>query len=143
MPAVVLDTDVVSELMRTRPDAAVVAWVRDQPPADVHTTAATVAEIRYGLARLPTGRRRTELSAAVDDVLGAFAARVLPFDLAAAEHYGDVVASREGAGRPIAVLDAQIAAVCRAHPAVLATRNTKDFVETGIEVVDPWTPSRR
>lgn len=143
MPAVVLDTNVVSELMRAVPDAAVVAWVRGQVPADIHTTAITVAEIRYGLARLPEGRRRSALVSAADDVLDAFAARVLPFDTAAAHHYGDLVAEREAAGTPIAVLDAQIAAVCRSRGAVVATRNTSDFAGAGIRVVDPWEPPGR
>ncbi|MCO7218423.1 type II toxin-antitoxin system VapC family toxin [Klenkia sp. PcliD-1-E] len=138
MPVVVLDTNVVSELMRARPDEAVVGWVRDQAPADIHTTAFTTAEVRYGLARLPRGRRRDSLLAAADEALDAFAARVLPFDRAAADHFGELVAARERAGTPIAVLDGQIAAVCRARSAVLATRNTKDFEGTGVELVDPW-----
>jgi predicted nucleic acid-binding protein len=135
---IVLDTNVVSELMRPSPAAEVVAWVRQQARGSLATTAVTVAEIRFGLARLPVGRRTAQLQQIADEVLAAFPAQVLPFDAAAAALYGDIAAARERVGHPIDALDAQIAAICRLREAPLATRNTKDFVHTGVELLDPW-----
>ena len=135
---VVLDTNVVSELMRATPDANVVAWVGRRSPGAVRTTAITVAEVRYGIARLPTGRRRTLLRAAAEQVFDTFDEAVLPFDAAAARHYADIVVEREWAGAPISGFDAQIAAICRAASAELATRNTGDFEGLGLHLVDPW-----
>ncbi|ADB76280.1 type II toxin-antitoxin system VapC family toxin [Geodermatophilus obscurus] len=135
---IVLDTNVVSELMRPSRDPAVVTWLGQQTRGSLVTTAITVAEIRFGLARLPDGRRATELRQLADEVLGAFPGQVLPFNTAAAALYGDIAAARERGGRPVDALDAQIAAICRAHSASLATRNTRDFVGTGVELVDPW-----
>lgn len=137
---VVLDTNVISELMRSAPDARVVAWVSAVSPAAVCTTAVTLAEVRFGIARLPTGRRRSLLQAAADDVFATFADRVLAFDVIAAGHYADVVVERDRAGTPISGFDAQIAAVCRAHHAALATRNTGDFNGLALELIDPWIP---
>jgi predicted nucleic acid-binding protein len=135
---IVLDTNVVSELMRAAPDANVVGWVRTQVAAAICTTSVTVGEIGYGIARLPAGRRRAVLACAVDDVFSVFADRVLAFDVAAAGHYADVVVEREQAGTPISGFDAQIAAICRLHGAVLATRNTADFDHLGLALCDPW-----
>jgi predicted nucleic acid-binding protein len=135
---IVLDTDVVSELMRPSRDPAVVTWLGQRTRRSLVTTAITAADIRFGLARLPDGRRATELRQLADEVLGAFPGQVLPFDTAAAALYGDIAAARERGGRPVDALDAQIAAICRAHSASLATRNTRDFVGTGVELVDPW-----
>ncbi|MCA1671027.1 MAG: type II toxin-antitoxin system VapC family toxin [Actinobacteria bacterium] len=135
---IVLDTNVVSELMRASPAAAVASWVRQQERGSLVTTAITIAEIRYGLARLPAGRRTRQLWETAEEVLAAFPSQVLPFDQAAAVLYGDIAAARERIGRPIDAFDAQIAAISRAHRARLATRNTKDFDETGIRLVDPW-----
>ncbi len=135
---IVLDTNVVSELMRAAPDVHVEGWVRRLPPAMVYTTSVTLAEVRFGIARLPAGRRRTLLGDAADDVFGTFADRVLPFDAAAAGHYADVVVERERAGAPIAGFDAQIAAICRSRRSVLATRNTDDFTQLGLQLIDPW-----
>lgn len=135
---IVLDTNVVSELMRPSPSAAVVAWSRRQARGSLTTTAVTVAEIGFGLARLPAGRRATQLRQVAVDVLAAFPAQVLAFDAAAAALYGDIAAARERAGYPVDALDAQIAAICRSCGATLTTRNTKDFVATGIELLDPW-----
>jgi len=124
--------------MRPAPDAGVAAWVSRLPPAAVCTTAVTLAEVRCGIARLPTGRRRALLDEAADDVFTTFADRILPFDAVAAGHYVDVVLKREHAGAPISGFDAQIAGICRAHHAALATRNTSDFDRVGLDLVDPW-----
>lgn len=135
---IVLDTNVVSELMRPSPAAEVVNWLRQQD-ASLATTAITVAEIRFGLALLPAGRRATELRQLAHDVLAIFPAQVLPFDAAAAALYGDLAAGRERAGQPIDALDAQIAAICLRRAASLATRNAKDFEATGVDLLDPWS----
>ncbi len=135
---IILDTNVVSELMRASPAPAVASWVRQQERGSLKTTAVTIAEIRYGLARLPVSRRTTRLRETAEEVLASFPGQVLPFDDAAAVFYGDIAAARERAGRPIDEFDAQIAAISRAHRARLATRNTRDFDETGVGLVDPW-----
>src|SRR3954452_7466706 len=123
--------------MRAAPSPAVLAWLDDLPGDELYTTAVTVAEIRYGIARLPEGRRRQTLHQAANEIFAAFPRQVLPFDLAAATAYADVVAGRERDGNPISGFDAQIAAICRSQAATLATRNTKDFTDTGISIIDP------
>ena len=133
---IVLDTNVVSELMRATPDRAVRSWVERTP--DLATTAVTLAEVRYGIARLPVGRRHDVLAEAAESIFSAFRDQVLPFDAPAAMEYDRVVSGRDVAGRPIDGFDAQIAAICRSRGAKLATRNVKDFDGTGVPVVDPW-----
>lgn len=135
---IVVDTSVVSELMKAGPSSAVTEWVRARRSDELYTSAITVAEIRYGIERLPDGHRRDLLRATADDTFIEFADQVLPFDAAAAVQYASVVADRDAAGRPIDGFDAQIAAICRTHRATLATGNTKDFRGTGIDVLDPW-----
>jgi toxin FitB len=135
---IVLDTNVVSELMRAAPEPAVLAWLQQTSSTGLYTTAVTVAEIRYGIARLPEGRRRQTLHQAANEIFAAFPRQVLPFDLAAATAYADVVSGRERDGNPISGFDAQIAAICRSQAATLATRNTKGFADTGIAIIDPW-----
>ena len=135
---IVLDTNVVSELMRAEPAPGVANWVRERDRRELRTTTITVAEVRYGIARLPDGRRKQLLLTAADDIFAAFADQLLPVDIAAAEHYAAIASSRERAGKPIAGFDALIAAVCRSRGAALATRNVADFEGTGIEIIDPW-----
>ncbi len=136
---IVLDTNVVSELMRPEPAAAVVDWVDRQPAADVYLTAITVAELLYGVARFPEGRRKTDIAERVEAIMSEdFEHRVVAFDEAAAAHYADIVVRRERAGRPISTADAQIAATCRSHSAVLATHNVDDFADTSVSIIDPW-----
>jgi len=135
---IVLDTNVLSELMRATPAPAVVAWLADQAALELCTTAVSVAEIRYGLARLPRGKRKTQLSRDADEVFRAFADQVLPFDANAAHAYPEVVSERDRAGLPISGFDAQIAAICRHQGATLATRNTEDFAGLRLDLADPW-----
>lgn len=135
---IVLDTNVVSELMRAKPALSVLSWLRRTSSTGLYTTAVTVAEIRYGIARITQGRRRDTLHQAANEIFAAFPRQVLPFDLAAATAYADVVAGRERDGNPISGFDAQIAAICRSQAATLATRNTADFIDTGIAIIDPW-----
>ncbi|OAN51196.1 type II toxin-antitoxin system VapC family toxin [Sphingobium sp. TCM1] len=137
---IVLDTNVISELMRREPDAAVMAWLGEQPMAGVFTTTLTQAEIFYGLALLPAGRRRDTLMAAARPMFEVdLAGRVLPFDTEAALTYSDIAAGRRRGGKPISQIDAQIAAIVRSRGARLATRNVSDFADCGITVVNPWT----
>jgi toxin FitB len=136
---IVLDTNVVSELMRKAPDERVADWVDQYPAGDVFITAVTAAELQYGVARLPDGQRKAVLTIKVAELLGEdFQDQILPFGVNATAHYAQIAAEREQAGRPISMADAQIAAICRHYDAELATRNIKDFTDTGVHVHDPW-----
>jgi hypothetical protein len=136
---IVLDTNVISELTRRAPDDRVVAWLDRCPVDDVFITAVTAAELQYGVARLPDGQRKATLMTTVAELLAEeFQNRVLPFGVHAAAHYAEIAARHERQGRPISMADAQIAAICRYHDATLATRNVKDFIDTGVPVWDPW-----
>lgn len=138
---IVLDTNVLSELVRRDPDEGVLGWVDSLDAADVVTTAITAAELLYGISRLPDGQRRRELGEAIKELIeDDLGGRVEPFDAAAANHYAEIVSGRERSGRPIGVADGQIAAVCRRLGAVLATRNADDFEDTGVDLVNPWRP---
>ena len=141
---IVIDTNVVSELMRLTPSAAVMTWFSRQDSASLYLTAITEAELRAGAAILPAGRRRDCLTAEIDAVIGQdFAGRVLPFDSAAARVYAAIVAARRSVGQPIPEADCQIAAIVRAKDAAVATRNTGDFEHCGIAVLDPWSGDGR
>ena len=137
---ILLDTNVLSELMRPNPSDVVVAWVDALPDEDVWISAITVGEIRLGLALLPEGRRRQTLTGLVEEMFQEdFFEKCLPFDYQAAEVYAQIVSSRSRQGRPITVEDAQIAAIALSADLELATRNIKDFL--GIEalkLVNPW-----
>ena len=136
---VLLDTNVVSELMRSAPSEEVLVWVDALPPRELFVTSVTEAEVRTGIAILPDGARRRGLADAAERTLGGlFAGRVLPFDSSAARTYADIAAASRAAGRPISQSDCQIAAIARSRGLALATRNVRDFSETGVEVIDPW-----
>jgi toxin FitB len=136
---IILDTNVISELTRLSPEPAVMTWLDSLPTAEVSTTAITVAELLYGVGRLPDGRRRAALAEKIDALVNEdFRDRVKPFDGLAAGQYATVIVGREQKGRPISTADAQIAAICRVHRATLATRNTGDFTDTGIGLINPW-----
>ena len=136
---IILDTNILSELMRSEPSPQVISWLDSLSTADIATTAITVAELRYGAARLPSGRRKAALMVAIQSMLREdLDGRIEPFDASAATDYASIVTEREASGRPIAMADAQIAAICRSLGAELATRNVKDFVGTGIDVTNPW-----
>jgi toxin FitB len=135
---IVLDTNVVSELMRPDPAPQVAEWVRVRDRRELVMTSITLAEIRYGIARLPEGRRKQVLLDTADDIFRTFSDQILPVDEVAAEHYAVIASRRERAGKPIGGFDALIAAVCRSHSAALATRNLPDFADTGIETINPW-----
>ncbi len=137
---IVVDTNVVSELMKAEPSSGVRAWVFGHRHHELRTTAITVAEILYGIERLPNGRRKTALREAAREVFSRFAEDVLAFDVAAASIYPEIVVYRERLGRPISGYDAQIAAICRSNGAKLATRNERDFAAVGVELINPWSP---
>ena len=136
----ILDTNVASELMRPEPTAAVAAWIGERDAQDMYLTAVSEAELLYGVAILPTGKRRSALEAAMTRWLElGFGERILPFDSVAARAYAEIAAGRRHAGRPIGEADCQIAAISRARRAALVTRNVRDFEGTGLDVIDPWS----
>jgi hypothetical protein len=137
---IVLDTNVLSELLRPEPDRQVEQWLSGQDGAQVYFTTVGEAELRHGVAILPAGKRRNALTTAIEGVLEEdFRDRILPFDRTAARAYATIAAARRAAGRPISQFDCQIAAIARAREAIVATRNTNDYEGCGIEVIDPWT----
>jgi predicted nucleic acid-binding protein len=136
---IVLDTNVLSEALKPTPSDEVLRWLAAQPPSSVFTTTITMAEVLYGVEALPQGKRRTRLLAAVEKMFAEqFEGRMLPFDEEAARLFARIVASRNTAGRPISQMDAMIAAITRSNRAVLSTRNTADFDQCGIQVINPW-----
>lgn len=139
---IVLDTNVISEVFRPQPDSHVVAWL-ESLSQDVAITAVTLAELLAGVRRLPDGQRRQALSTGIEIAVEPYKQdrSVLSFDAAAAERFADILVARETAGLPISTADAQIAAICRSHDAICATRNLKDFAHTGVELLDPWHPA--
>ena len=136
---IILDTNVLSETLRSAPDPRVIEWFRAQRRAALFTTTITRAEILYGLGLLDDGSRKEALSVAIQAIFEEdFAGRLLSFDSDAADLYATIAVSRKRAGKQISQFDAMIAAVARAAGATLATRNVKDFVDCGIAVIDPW-----
>lgn len=140
---IVLDTNVISESMRPEPSPKVMAWLAQQTVADLAISSITVAEVRYGLARLPQGARRVELEEKFHIFISrGFCDRVLSFTQAAADIYGDLVAARERNGKPIDALDAMIAATATLFDASVATRDVGGFADCGLEIVNPWEHGR-
>ena len=136
---IVLDTNILSELMRPAPSVSVVQWLDGQPNASLFATTVTQAEILCGVSILPAGKRKQGLATAVGEMFEQdFKGRVLPFDGPAAVAFAAICAERARLGRPISQFDGQIAAIARSRGADLATRNTPDFDECGIDVIDPW-----
>lgn len=136
---IVLDTNVISEVLRPAPEPKVLDWLDEQSPNSIFTTAVTRGEILHGIRLLSEGQRRRRLWTAALAIFGEdFAGRVLSFDSDAADIYAEIGASRRAAGRPISQFDATIAAITRSHGAKLATRNAKDFDGCGIDVINPW-----
>jgi hypothetical protein len=137
---IVLDTNVVSELLGRTPDPAVHAWSLSVPDHAFVTTAVTEAELRLGIALLPKGKRRDTLGVRIEAFFATrFADRVLPFDHAAARHFADFLAARRAVGRPVGQSDAMIAATAQAAGATaIATRDTADFADCGVPLINPW-----
>ncbi|MDR0782088.1 MAG: type II toxin-antitoxin system VapC family toxin [Pseudomonadales bacterium] len=136
---IVLDTNVISEILKPTPDARAMAWLEAQPRAALFTTTVTRAELLYGVHLLPDGQRKDRL---LDATLAIFtedlAGRVLSFDNDAANAYAEIAAARKAMGSPISQFDAMIASITRSRGATLATRNVKDFSDCGIAVINPW-----
>ena len=139
---IILDANVVSELMKPSPHPVVREWVLARNGRELYTTSITLGEILYGIARLPTSRRREHLRNTAAELFATFSDRVVAFDAASAASYADIVRGRDEKGMPIDGFDAQIAAICRTQGASLATRNVKDFRHTGVRVIDPWNTTR-
>lgn len=134
-----IDTNVISELMRATPAPSVLNWFSTQDPSTLYLSVVTEAELRTGIAILPAGQRRDGLRAAFDATIAQdFEGRILPFDTDAAKTYAEIAAGRRSAGRPIADADCQIAAIARVTGMPVVTRNTRDFEGCGIDVVYPW-----
>ena len=137
---ILLDTNVLSELMRAKPAPQVLEWVDAQPVGDLVITSITVAEILSGIATMPDGKRKQGLLDAASVMFDEdLAGNILPFDADAAVHYAEIAAETEAKGRVVDMADAQIAAIGRLHDAVIATRNIRHFETLGVALVDPWS----
>ena len=136
---IVLDTNVISELMRSAPNTAVTAWVAAQPRASLYTTSVNCAEIFFGIHALPAGKRRAALAEAAQSMFEEdFRGRILPVDVRVAARYGEIVVTRRKAGKPIEAFDALIAATAAEAGAAVATRDISGFEGCGLTLIDPW-----
>jgi predicted nucleic acid-binding protein len=140
---IILDTNVVSEPLRPRPDRHVLEWLDRQAPETLYITTVTLAELWTGIEVLPTGRRRAQLQDAMtNEVLPLFAGRVLGFDPAAAAAFARVFSKAKAAGNSMDFADCAIAAIAASHRFMVATRNSRDFQGSGIELLDPWVAAK-
>ena len=138
---ILVDTNVVSEVMKVVPSETVVEWLNHQESSALYVSTVTIGEIAYGLRILPFGQRRLQLKERFERFISlAFAQRLLAYDEAAARTYGEVMGLRKEIGRPMSVPDGQIAAIARSHGLKVATRNTSDFEHCGVELIDPFRP---
>jgi predicted nucleic acid-binding protein len=136
---ILLDTNVISEPLRSAPEQRVVAWLDGQPLETLYLSVITVAELRYGVARLPSGRRRKLLAEQLEtQVLPTFTGRVLAFDLPVTQAYADLMARAQATGQPISMADGLIAAIAMTNRMIVATRDAKPFTAVGLKVIDPW-----
>ena len=136
---IVLDTSVLSELIKISPSPQVVDWWNSHPESELYLTSITQAEILVGIELLPKGKRRAAIEQAAEETFREdFAGRILPFDSDAAGEFSRIIAARRNRGRPISQADAQIAAITRVFEATLATRNTVDFEHCGVKLMNPW-----
>ena len=137
---ILLDTNIVSEFMKTNPDTRVMDWLNARAKIDFHLCTPVIAEIRYGIAQLPDGKRKDNMLVACERLEAeTFAGRILPFDHRAAHCYAELRATRRNTGKPMSVMDAMIAAIALAHAMTLATRNVRDFEGLGVPLVDPFS----
>ena len=136
---IILDTNVLSALMRTEPEVPVLKWLDQQPDSSIWTTSITIMEIRYGLQGMPAGRRREQMTQELEAVLREeIEGRYASFDIAAAEHAAELMALRRRKGRPVELRDTMIAGIALATRATLATRNTSHFEDLSVPVINPW-----
>jgi predicted nucleic acid-binding protein len=135
---IVLDTNVIAEAMRPDPNPAVVSWLNGQSAETLYLSSVTLAELLFGIGAIPTGSRRDRLAQALDRLLALFPGRVLPFDQDAARRYADMAVTARAAGHPLPVSDGYIAATAASRGFAVATRNTRDFQNIGVDLIDPW-----
>jgi hypothetical protein len=135
---IILDTNVLSALMRETPDTNVIVWLDQQPRTSIWTTSITVLEVRFGLQIMPLGKRRSILMRSFEELIEKIDSRVVPFDDPAAREASDLMASRHKKGRPGDLRDTMIAGIALAQHATLATRNTAHFADASVSLVDPW-----
>jgi toxin FitB len=136
---IIIDTNVVAELMKASPAGEVVSWMNDQEASALFLTTITLGEIGYGLEILPQGKRRLQMEQGFERVIAeAFTGRILAFDEEAARLYGVLMGRRKAIGRPLSILDGQIASIARARGCAIATRNVRDFVECGVDILNPF-----
>ncbi|EFO31272.1 toxin-antitoxin system, toxin component, PIN family [Roseibium sp. TrichSKD4] len=136
---IVVDTNVISELWRISPNASVVAWIDAQAIETLYLSAITVAELRYGIAAMPDGKRRTIFQTRLEnEVLAAFSGRILPFDLGASQAYANLMAQARSKGKAIGNADGYIAATAKVHSFMVATRDTAPFEAAEIRTLNPW-----
>lgn len=136
---ILLDTNIISEMMRPLPSTQVIRWINQQKSMYIFVSTVTIAEISYGLQALPRGKRRMQLEHAFNQTINrAFENRILSFDLSAAYWYGKIMALRKSSGRPLGVPDGQIAAIAGTQGFALATRNGRDFISCGLEIINPF-----
>jgi len=139
MIRLLLDTNVISEATKVRPDPAAVTWLASQRLDECFVSALTLGEIQFGVSRLATSARRSELTRWLHaELIPTFHDRILPFDRDVALAWGELAALAIGQGKTLPLVDSQIAATAKAHGLTLATRNLRDFSELGIELIDPW-----
>jgi toxin FitB len=138
---ILLDTNIISENFKVHPNRLVQDWLDSQPEGQLYLCAPVVAELRYGAERLAPGRRQTSLNAALNQIEIYFSGRILPFDIAAVAAYGRLMVKREQLGRRIELMDALIAAIALTHDAAVATRDTRDFADLGLELINPFEVS--
>jgi predicted nucleic acid-binding protein len=135
---IVLDTNVIAEAMRPDPNPAVVSWLNGQSAETLYLSSVTLAELLFGIGAIPSGARRDRLAQALDRLLALFPGRVLPFDQDAARRYADMAVTARAAGHPLPVSDGYIAATAASRGFAVATRNTRDFQNIGVDLIDPW-----
>lgn len=136
---IVLDTNVVSEAMKPEPDAAVRAWLNEQAAETLYLSSVTLAELLFGIAALPIGRRKDLLANALDGLAGLFEGRILPFDIDAARHYAELASTARKAGRGFPTPDGYIAAIAGSRGFTVASRDTSPYQAGGLRVINPWT----
>lgn len=136
---IMLDTNVISESLRPAPESRVLDWINKQAIETLYLSAVTVAELRFGAALLPSGRRKTRLRSSLENkLLPLFSGRVLPFDFAVTEAYAELMSHARMAGQSISTADGYIAATAAANRMIIATRDTSPFTVAGLQVINPW-----
>jgi len=135
---IVLDTNVVSEAMKPEPHTAVRAWLNDQAAETLYLSSVTLAELLFGIAALPAGKRKDMLAQALDGLMGLFRDRVLPFDTDAARRYAELAVTAKTNGRGFPTPDGYIAAIAASRNFIVASRDTAPYEAAGISVIDPW-----